>query len=78
MAEVAREAIGPCPNPKCAKPVWSDHADPWCHNCGEHFPEVVAQQLPRLKASRALIREQPAVVTDQPAGTTMKQASIAA
>jgi hypothetical protein len=49
-----------CPNPKCGKPLPSNHSDPWCHHCGEYFPDDIAAKLPQLVAFRAA-RNRPAL-----------------
>lgn len=57
---VERVAIGPCPNLHCAVPIWSDHGDSWCHQCGEPFPDFFLAKLPkedeRRAAANAVIR----------------------
>lgn len=59
MAQAERTVIAPCPNPKCGKPVWSDHSDGWCHKCGEYLPEEFVAKLPRLVAHQASAKSSP-------------------
>jgi hypothetical protein len=39
MAKGSAEVITHCPNPKCGKPIYSDHNNPWCIECGEPLPD---------------------------------------
>jgi hypothetical protein len=47
------EVITHCPNPKCGKPIYSDHINSWCIECGEPLPDHVQVQIPELRALRA-------------------------
>ncbi len=59
------QTVATCPNPKCGKPIFADHNDPWCHECGEHFPAEFKKQVPGLVA-RTAERER---VTTSPSST---------
>lgn len=53
MAKASAEVIAHCPNPKCGKPIYSDHTNPWCIECGETLPDNVQEQIPHLREFRA-------------------------
>lgn|GEM_PF-2908402 len=53
MAKSSAEVSAYCPNPKCGKPIYSDHAYTWCIECGEPLPDNIQEQIPRLQTSRA-------------------------
>ena len=50
MAKENKISILQCPNPKCGKPIWDDHSDSWCIECGERFSSDFQQKIPLLKA----------------------------
>ena len=50
MAKENKISILQCPNPSCGKPIWDDHADSWCIECGERFTRDFQQKIPLLKA----------------------------
>lgn len=52
MARASAEVITHCPNPKCGKPIYSDHINSWCIECGEPLPESIQEQIPQLRESR--------------------------
>jgi ribosomal protein S27AE len=67
MSPSEKVEIAPCP--KCGKPIWSDHRDPWCHKCGEYFLADFRAKIPRL-ADRGVQVTQPAaeeVISDSKA-----------
>ena len=53
MAKESAELITHCPSPKCGKPIYSDHINTWCIECGEPLPDQVQVQIPRLRELRA-------------------------
>jgi hypothetical protein len=53
VAKEPVEVITRCPNPKCGKPIYADHINSWCIECGEPLPDDVQEQIPRLRALRA-------------------------
>lgn len=69
MGREDRIAVAPCPNSKCATPIWSDHNDSWCHKCGEYFPDYFKAKLPRLaqRQSPADRSAEPAIASAGPA-----------
>jgi hypothetical protein len=44
-----QEVIAQCPNPKCGKPIYIDHSDTWCYDCGDSLPENIRSQLPKIQ-----------------------------
>jgi hypothetical protein len=53
MAKSSAEVITHCPSPKCGKPIYSDHTNPWCIECGEPLPDNIQEQIPQLREFRA-------------------------
>lgn len=53
MAKASAEVMTHCPNPECGKPIYSDHTNPWCIECGETLPDEVQEQIPQLREFRA-------------------------
>lgn len=52
MAKASAEVVAQCPNSKCGKPIYSEHINSWCIECGEPLPESVQEQIPQLRALR--------------------------
>ena len=50
MAKMPAEVVTHCPNPQCGKPIYSDHINSWCIECGEPLPDAVQAQIPHLRA----------------------------
>jgi hypothetical protein len=42
----SRQEIFRCPNPKCCKPVFSDHQYVWCTWCGDYFSTELCSTIP--------------------------------
>jgi hypothetical protein len=53
VANESAELITHCPNPECGKPIYADHINSWCIECGEPLPENVQAQIPKLRELRA-------------------------
>jgi hypothetical protein len=52
MAKTSAEVITHCPHQKCGKPIYSDHINPWCIECGEPLPDNIQEQIPQLREFR--------------------------
>jgi len=52
VGKASTEVIAHCPNPKCGKPIYSDHLHSWCIECGEPLPDTIQEQIPKLREIR--------------------------
>jgi len=46
---MSQQTVANCPNPKCNKPIFSDHQYSWCTKCGDPLPKNIQDLLPRLR-----------------------------
>lgn len=60
MPGVGKQQIALCPNPRCGKPIWSDHANSWCHSCGDPLPADIKAQIPKLQQIAANVSKEAA------------------
>lgn len=51
MPKVEKQTVAHCSNPKCNKPIFSDHPYAWCIECGEHLSGDVKNLLPKFRVT---------------------------
>jgi hypothetical protein len=54
VAKASTKVVTHCPSPRCGKPIYSDHSNSWCIECGEPLPDNVQEQIPQLRALREM------------------------
>ncbi len=66
MSKVEKQIVAHCSNPKCNKPVFSDHPYYWCIECGEPLSNDIKNLLPLLPKPQITAETTPAKTFNDP------------
>lgn len=67
MSKIEKQTLAHCSNPKCNKPIFSDHSNSWCIECGEPLSNDIKNLLPLVPKTQITAEAAPSKTVIDPA-----------